>query len=73
MQVGQSLSAPLDRAVILFTIGVTGAVAVLFGLAPAFASTRIDVAPVLKDGEASKRTDKLLHDQREPTSPRLAH
>jgi predicted permease len=54
VQVDQGLSAPLDRSVILFTIGITGAVAMLFGLVPALASTRMDVAPVLKEGHASK-------------------
>jgi predicted permease len=54
VQVDQGLSAPLDRSVILFMIGITGAVAMLFGLVPALASTRIDIAPVLKDGHASQ-------------------
>ena len=35
---------------LLFTIAVTVAAAVLFGLAPAFQSTKVDVAPVLKGG-----------------------
>jgi predicted permease len=60
VQVDQSLSAPLDRSVLLFTIGVTSTVAVLFGVAPAFASTRIDVAPVLKGGQASKSSPALF-------------
>jgi predicted permease len=52
--VDQRLSAPLDSSVLLFMIGVTVATAVLFGLAPAFANTGDDIAPVLKDGQASK-------------------
>jgi predicted permease len=52
--VNQNLSAPLDRSVLLFTVAITVAAAVLFGLAPAFASTKVDIAPVLKDGESSK-------------------
>jgi predicted permease len=51
---GQSLTASLDRSVLLFTMVVTLAAAVLFGLAPAFQSARIEVAPVLKDGGISK-------------------
>jgi predicted permease len=52
--IDQSLSAPLDRSVLLFAVGVTVGAAVLFGLVPAFAGTKVDVAPVLKDGHASK-------------------
>jgi predicted permease len=52
--VDQRLSAPIDSTVLLFTIAVTVVTAVLFGLAPAFASTSHDIAPVLKDGQASK-------------------
>jgi predicted permease len=50
----QSLTAALDRNVLLFTMAVTFAAAVLFGLAPAFQSARVDVAPVLKGGGMSK-------------------
>ena len=51
---GQSLSAPLDRGVLLFTLSVTIGAALLFGLLPAFQGTRVDVAPVLRDGGAGK-------------------
>jgi len=54
LPVDQSLTAPLDRSVLLFTILVTVAAAVLFGLAPAFRSARVDVAPVLKGGSTSR-------------------
>ena len=47
----QSLSAPLDLEVLLFTMAVTVTAAVLFGIAPAFQSARIDVAPALKGGD----------------------
>ena len=50
LPVDQSLSAPLDLGVLLFTLAVTVGAALLFGLAPAFQSTRVDVAPVLKGG-----------------------
>ena len=51
LPVDQGLSASLSGSVLLFTLGVTVAAAVLFGLAPAFQSARVDVAPVLKGGE----------------------
>lgn len=53
LPVDQGLSAPLDGSVLLFTLGATFVAAVLFGLAPAFQSARVDVAPVLKGGESS--------------------
>ncbi len=53
LPVDQNLAAPLDRSVLLFTIVVTAAAAVLFGLAPAFQSARVDVAPVLKGARGS--------------------
>jgi predicted permease len=53
LPVDQSLSAGLDRGVLLFTAVVTMTAAVLFGVAPAFQSTSVDVAPVLKGGEGS--------------------
>ena len=53
LPVDQGLSASLNGSVLLFTLGVTVAAAVLFGLAPAFQSARVDVAPVLKGGESS--------------------
>jgi putative ABC transport system permease protein len=49
----QHVSAPLDRDVLLFTMGVTLATVLLVGVVPAFASSRVDVAPVLKDGALS--------------------
>ena len=52
LPVDQSLSAPLDLDVLVFTLAITVAAAVLFGLAPAFQSTRVDVAPALKGGGA---------------------
>jgi predicted permease len=50
----QRLSAPLDVDVLLFTLALTAGAALLFGLLPAFQGTRIDVAPLLRDGGAGK-------------------
>jgi len=47
---GQTLSAPLDVDVLLFTAAVAIGAALLFGLAPAYQSTKVDVAPALKGG-----------------------
>jgi predicted permease len=50
----QLLSAPLDVSVLLFTLMLSAGAALLFGLLPAFQSTKVDVAPVLRDGGAGK-------------------
>jgi predicted permease len=50
LPIGQTLSAPLDFNVLLFTLVVAIGAALLFGLAPAYQSTRVDIAPVLKGG-----------------------
>jgi len=50
----QSLSAPLDRNVLLFTLAVSAGTALLFGLWPALQSTKVDVAPALRDGGGAK-------------------
>jgi predicted permease len=51
---GQTLSAPLDVSVLLFTLMLSLFAALLFGLLPALQSTRVDVAPVLRDGGAGR-------------------
>jgi len=56
LPVGRTLSAPLDADVLLFTLAVTVGAALLFGLAPAYQSTRVDVAPVLKGGVVHEST-----------------
>ncbi len=50
----QTLDAPIDLSVLLFTLVVSIVAALLFGLLPAFQSTRVDVAPALRDGGAGK-------------------
>jgi predicted permease len=50
LPVGQTLSAPLDSEVLLFTLAVAIGAALLFGLAPAYQGTNVDIAPVLKGG-----------------------
>ncbi|MGH8636074.1 MAG: ABC transporter permease [Burkholderiales bacterium] len=56
LPVGQTLSAPLDSEVLLFTLAVAIGAALLFGLAPAYQSTNVDVAPVLKGGVVQEST-----------------
>jgi predicted permease len=51
---GQTLSASLDRSVLLFTLSLSAGAALLFGLLPAWQSTTVDVAPVLRDGGAGR-------------------
>jgi predicted permease len=50
----QSLSAPLDVNVLGFTVVLAIGAVLLFGLVPAWSSTRVDVAPVLRDGGAGR-------------------
>jgi predicted permease len=53
------LDAPLDGSVLLFTAGVALLTCLLFGLAPALRSTRVNVGTALKDdgnGQASSRS-----------------
>jgi predicted permease len=47
---GHTLSAPLDADVLLFALAVVVGTALLFGLAPAYQGTTVDVAPALKSG-----------------------
>jgi predicted permease len=50
LPVGQALPAPLDTDVLLFTLAVGVAAALLCGLAPAYRGTKVDLAPALKGG-----------------------
>ena len=49
----QSVAVPLDLEVLLFALAVAVGAALLFGLVPAFQSTKVDVVPALKDEETS--------------------
>jgi predicted permease len=50
------INAQPDNTVLLFAIGLSMLSAVVFGLAPAFAATRITLAPALKTGTPTTRT-----------------
>jgi predicted permease len=54
-----TLDWALDRNVLLFTLGVSVAAGVLFGLAPAVQGTRTDVAPILRDETGTGRQRKF--------------
>ena len=49
----RNLSVPLDPKVLLFTLVLALGTGLLFRLAPAFASTKVEVAPALKGDEAA--------------------
>ena len=48
-----ALEARLDLRVLLFTVAISWAAGILFGLAPAWRATRVDLAPALKDNSRS--------------------
>ena len=48
-----TLRAQIDFRILLFTIAVSLATGLLFGLAPAIQSTRLDITPALKESRAS--------------------
>src|SRR5205085_7898416 len=48
-----SLNAPLDGRVLGFTALVSLLAAVMFGLAPAWRATRLELSPTLKDNSGS--------------------
>ena len=51
-----TLSFPIDLRMLAFAVAVSCAVALLFGLAPAFAATRLDRTPMFR-GSSSLRAD----------------
>jgi predicted permease len=50
---GAGQPAPLDWRVLAFALGVTGATGVLFGIAPAFRATSVNVSAALKETSRS--------------------
>ncbi len=50
-----SLAAQLDWRILAFTLVVTCATGIAFGLAPALEATRVDVTPALKEARSSSR------------------
>src|SRR5262245_20855339 len=54
------LAFQIDARVLYFTLFVSLASAILFGLVPALQATKTDVAPTLKSGEQSERRQRLL-------------
>jgi predicted permease len=54
------LAFELDARVLYFTLFVSVASAILFGLVPALQATSTDVAPTLKSGEQSERRKRFL-------------
>ena len=53
-------SFQLDQRVLLFTVFVSVACAILFGLIPALQSTKTDLVPALKAGELTQGRKRLL-------------
>jgi len=51
----QSLSVPLNLDVLVFTPALAVGAALLFGLVPAFACTKVDLAPALKGEEMAAK------------------
>ena len=54
-----TLDLGVDRAVLLFTFGVSTLAGLFFGTAPALQSTNPDVAPILKDERSTVRHRRL--------------
>ena len=52
------ITAGVDFRVLLFTLAISIASGILFGIAPAFRSVRADLAPALKEGEGSSKSPK---------------
>lgn len=50
-----SLRAQLDWHILAFTLVVACTTGIVFGLAPAFEATRVDITPALKEARASSR------------------
>ena len=55
------LNADPDLTVLSFTVGIAALTGILFGLAPAFRGTRVNVAPVLKENAGSISGASFAH------------
>jgi predicted permease len=53
-----ALEARLDLRVLVFTVALSWAAGILFGLAPAWRATRVDLAPALKDNFRSSNSSQ---------------
>ena len=56
----RSLNVPIDSNVLLFTLATSAGAVLLFGLAPAFQSTRVDVASAIKGEGMTARPSRAL-------------
>ena len=67
-----SLRAELDWRILAFTIAITCATGILFGLAPAIEATGVDITPALKETRASapRRHGRRVPVARESDQPR---
>ncbi|MGH9631164.1 MAG: ABC transporter permease, partial [Bryobacteraceae bacterium] len=56
----RTLTVAMDSSILLFTFAVSIGAALLFGLAPAFQSTSVDVAPAIKGEDVTARPARVL-------------
>ena len=60
LPIPMDLDISLDRTVLLFTLGISSAAGIVFGLIPALQATNPDVAPTLKDeGSGTAKPGRL--------------
>jgi putative ABC transport system permease protein len=62
----------INGAVLAFTVGISMATAVIFGLAPAWQGSSIDLTESLKDGAVGDRRQAPGHRQQRPGRRRVA-
>jgi predicted permease len=55
----RALSAPIEPAVLAFTLALCAGSAIFFGLLPAWQSTQVDSAPALKGGDVAARAGQI--------------
>lgn len=56
----RSLSVPLDTTALLFALALAGGSVLLFGVVPAFTSTKVDVADAMKGGDHAAGPGRLF-------------